>query len=116
MSKKAELGVKGELLAAEYLVSNEYVIEKKNYRYKHAEIDIIAKKDQLLVFVEVKTRTKIDFGFPEDFVDQKKAAKVGEGAEQYVFENNWNGDIRFDIISVIVGDRVEVKHFKDAFY
>lgn len=116
MSKKAELGAEGELLAAEYLQSIGYEIQHQNYRYKLAEIDIIAKHDQLLIFVEVKTRTKTNFGFPEEAVDDKKAAKVGEGAEHYTFENNWDGDIRFDIISIVVGETTEIEHFKDAFY
>lgn len=115
MSKKAVLGAEGESLAVEYLQSIGYEIQHKNYRYKLAEIDIIAKHEQLLIFVEVKTRTKTDFGFPEEAVDEKKAAKVGEGAEHYTFENNWNGDIRFDIISVVLGDATEIEHFKDAF-
>jgi len=116
MSNKAETGAKGEQLAAEYLKDNGFEILEHNYRYRHAEIDIIAKKENLLIFVEVKTRTKIDFGYPEEAVDGKKALKVNEGAEQFIYENDWTGDIRFDIISVVNGSETEIKHFEDAFY
>jgi len=116
MSIKAELGGEGELMASNFLEQNGYQIVERNYRYKHAEIDVIAQKDKLLVFVEVKTRSKVGFGFPEQAVDDKKAAKVIEGAEQYIYENDWDGDVRFDIIAVVVGASSEIQHFEDAFY
>ena len=116
MSKKADLGVKGELLAADYLSAKGYEVLVKNYRYKHAEIDIVARLGELLVFVEVKTRSKINFGYPEASVDKKKSAKVIQGAEQYVVESDWQGDVRFDIVSVIVGRELQIEHFEDAFY
>jgi len=116
MSKKADLGEKGELLAAAYLSEKGYEVLMKNYRYKHAEIDIVARIGELLVFVEVKTRSKINFGYPEESVDEKKSAKVIEGAEQYIVESDWQGDVRFDIISVVVGKEIKIQHFEDAFY
>ena len=63
---------------------------------------LITKKGELLIFVEVKTKTYVAYGNPEDSVDERKAAKVVEGAEEYVYQNNWNGDIRFDIISIVL--------------
>ena len=102
MSNKAELGTKGEQIAGDYLMSKGYDIIRTNYRYKHAEIDLIAKLNGLLIFVEVKTRTNLNFGYPEDFVDDKKANKVMEGAEQYTYENNWDGDIRFDVVAITI--------------
>lgn len=116
MSKKADLGVKGESLAAEYLSAKNYEILMKNYRHKHAEIDIVARLGELLVFVEVKTRSSINFGYPEESVDKKKSNKVIEGAEQYVLECDWQADVRFDIISVVVGKEIKIQHFEDAFY
>lgn len=116
MSKKAELGVKGESLSAKHLIDKGYSILERNYRYKHAEIDIIARIGQVLVFVEVKTRTKTNFGYPEESVNDKKANKVIEGAEQYVFEEDWEGEIRFDIISIVINEETIINHFEDAFY
>jgi putative endonuclease len=66
--------------------------------------------------VEVKTRKSSSIGEPESFVDVKKAAKIVEGAEQYLHEINWQGNIRFDIISVKPGSQPEVIHFEDAFH
>lgn len=116
MSDKIKTGNKGEELAANFLVSKGYEIVARNYRYKHAEIDLIARKDKWLIFVEVKTRHSVAFGEPESFVTNKKAAKVIEGAEQFVFEQQWAGPIRFDIVSIKLGERLAIEHFEDAFY
>jgi putative endonuclease len=115
MSNKAKLGVRGESIAAQYLENLGYRIEETNYRYKHSEIDLIVMYDQMLIFVEVKTRSKIAFGYPEEAVDEKKSKKIIEGAEYYIFENDWGGDIRFDIVSIIASEKMEITHFKDAF-
>lgn len=116
MSDKIKIGNKGEELAADFLVTKGYEIVTKNYRHKHAEIDLIAKKENVLVFVEVKTRSSVLFGEPEAFVTNKKASKVMEGAEQFMIENNWHGNIRFDIVSVKTGSTEVIEHFEDAFY
>lgn len=116
MSEHLKTGSRGEALAASFLVEKGFEVMVKNYRYKHAEIDLIVKRDNLLVFVEVKTRNSSRFGEPESFVSDKKAAKIFEGAEQFIFENNWNGNIRFDIISVKLGTSPVIEHFEDAFH
>lgn len=116
MSDKIKTGNKGEELAANFLIAAGYEIVAKNYRYKHAEIDLIVKKEKHLVFVEVKTRKSIAFGEPESFVSDKKANKVMEGAEQFVYENNWLGPIRFDIVSVKTKPTIIIEHFEDAFH
>lgn len=110
-------GEKGEEIAANYLRNSGYIVVERNYRAKKSEIDIICKKRETLVFVEVKARTSLKFGNPETFVTEYKAAKIIEGAETYMIEKGWEGAIRFDIISVVISDKTEeVKHFKDAFY
>lgn len=116
MSDRIKAGNEGENRAAEFLQNKGFEIVARNYRYKHAEIDLIARKENWLVFVEVKTRSSSSFGEPEAFVDLKKATKIFEGAEQYMIENNWNGNIRFDIVSVKTGTRLEIVHFEDAFH
>lgn len=116
MTDKIITGNKGEDQAAEFLKQKGYEIAARKYRYKHSEIDLIVKKENLIVFVEVKTRSSSGFGEPEAFVGTKKAAKIFEGADQYVYENNWNGNIRFDIVSVKLGSKPEVVHFEDAFH
>jgi putative endonuclease len=116
MTDKTITGNKGEDQAAEFLQQKGYEILVRNYRYKHSEIDLIVCKGDFIVFVEVKTRSSSEFGEPEAFVDAKKTAKIFEGADQYVYENSWNGNIRFDIVSVKLGSKPEVVHFEDAFH
>jgi putative endonuclease len=117
MKNKAETGQEGERMAAEFLTNKGYEILQANYRYRHSEIDIIAKFNGLLVFVEVKTKSYAAFGEPEIAVDEKKANKVIEGADQYIQEINWQGDVRFDVVALLKNKgRFEIKHFEDAFY
>ncbi|MCL4149230.1 UNVERIFIED_CONTAM: hypothetical protein GTU68_052387 [Idotea baltica] len=87
-----------------------------NYRHSRYEIDLIASKPKMLIFVEVKTRTNISFGNPEAFVDDKKAENVMKAADHFIHEHNWKGDIRFDIISILKKDFMELEHIKDAFH
>jgi putative endonuclease len=115
MNDKINTGKEGESLAADFLTKKGYQIEARNYRFKHAEIDLIAKKDSFIVFVEVKTRSYSFFGEPEAFVDSKKAATILRAAEQYTYENKYEGNIRFDIVSVKIGANAEIVHFEDAF-
>jgi putative endonuclease len=114
MSDKIKTGSKGENMAAIFLQEKGFEIVARNYRHKHAEIDLIAKRENWLIFVEVKTRSSDAFGQPEDFVDDFKARKIMEAAEEYIFSKNWLGHIRFDIVSVKMGAKPEIMHFEDA--
>ena len=116
MSKNKELGLEGEQLAADYLKKKGFEILEMNYRHSRSEIDIICAKEILLLFVEVKVRTNTTFGHPENFVDDKKAKNIIKGADHYINEINWKGNIRFDIISIINKKPPDLKHFEDAFY
>lgn len=116
MSDTIKTGTEGEEQAAEYLKGKGYEIITRNYRYKHAEIDLIARKDSFIVFVEVKTRSYSFYGEPEAFVDSKKAATILRAAEQYTYEHQYEGNIRFDIVSIKIGANPEIAHFEDAFY
>ncbi|MCU0383654.1 MAG: YraN family protein [Cyclobacteriaceae bacterium] len=116
MTDKKTKGMKAEEEAAIFLAAKGYKIVERNYRYKHAEIDIIVIKHEVLVFVEVKSRAKLKFGLPEEAVTEKKAAKILEGAEAYLVEKNWQGPIRFDVIAITNGNTIEIMHFEDAFY
>ena len=112
-----DTGKFGEEKAVEFLTKNGYEIVAKNHKYQHAEIDIIAKKEKLLLFVEVKTRTNLSFGNPEEFVNYTKAKLIMKAAEHYIFAKDWQFDIRFDIIAVTIkGSSVAIKHIEDAFY
>src|SRR5687768_14780046 len=103
MSDKIKTGNLGEDIAAEFLKKKGFEIVTRNYRFKKAEIDIIVKKENWLLFIEVKTRSSNAFGEPEEFVDEFKAHRIFEAAEEYIFSTDWKGHIRFDVISVKIG-------------
>lgn len=112
-----QTGIDGESLAAEYLIGKGYEILERNYRYGHGEVDLIARKGIWLIFVEVKTRSTKAFGFPEEFVDKAKEESVFKVAEWYIEKIRWEGNVRYDIVSVLgVGLEREVMHLEDAFY
>ncbi len=115
-SNHIKVGKEGEKLAADYLIENGFEVIKRNYRYRRFEIDIIAKKEETLVFVEVKTRSANYFGEPEEALDEKQSAQIIEAAENFILETDWEGDIRFDIISVLKRGKIKITHFEDAFY
>ena len=114
MADKNKIGKQGEDQATDFLENRGFTVMARNYRYKHAEIDLIVQKDNWLIFVEVKTRSSDAFGEPETFVDYKKGRKIMEAAEEYIHTNDWHGHIRFDIISVKLGSDPEIRHFEDA--
>ena len=117
MSDKIKKGKEGEDMAARFLIEKGFEIVERNYRYKRSEIDLIVKKDKWLVFVEVKLRSSDLYGYPEDFVDYKKAKNIIDGAEQYTYDNNWQGNVRYDIVSIrLLKDKTEIIQIEDAFY
>lgn len=104
-------------MAARFLIEKGFEIVERNYRYKRSEIDLIVKKDNWLVFVEVKLRTSDAYGYPEDFVDYKKAKNIVDGAEQYTYDKNWQGNVRYDIVSIrLQKGQTEIIQIEDAFY
>ncbi len=114
MDRKSK-GSYAEQLAQAHYKSLGYEILESNYHYKRAEIDFIALNESLglLVFAEVKLRSRSDFGEPETFVSDRQTERIKDAAEEYIFGINWKKDIRFDIIAVSSNNRLEV--FEDAF-
>ena len=116
MTEKKEIGDQGEAEAVNFLFANGYEVLKKNYRFGRAEIDIITRKDDELVFIEVKTRKNADYGYPESFVSEQQERRIRLAAEKYVEDTCWQGEIRFDIIAIIWDSKESVlDHFEDAF-
>lgn len=116
-NKSHKQGEEGELLAKQHLVKEGYDVLEQNWRYKKYEIDLIAKKAQTIVFVEVKTRKNNTFGEPELFVTRQKQSFIIAAANQYLKENNINLESRFDIIAIIQFNNTRtVKHLEAAFY
>lgn len=117
MAEHNEIGIMGEELATAYLKKKGYIILKKNYRFKSAEVDIIAKQGGLLVVVEVKTRQSEYMAGPEITVTRKKQRSIIKVANEYIQLHDWQGETRFDIISIVLTDTIQkIEHLEDAFY
>lgn len=118
MAEHNHLGKKGEEIAIKFLKKKGYLILEQNWRHRRAEIDIIAKEDDILVFIEVKSRSSTLFGRPESFVDDKKQNLITDAASVYMEEIGHEWEVRFDIISVFFHNEIyqSVDHFKDAFF
>lgn len=114
---KKRLGAAGEAAAARHLQEQGYTVLVRNYRKRPGEVDIIAQKDDVLIFIEVKTRKSARFGSPAEAVDAAKRRRICTAALHYVSENN-AADLpaRFDVIEVYAQkDRLRIRHIKDAF-
>ncbi|UUC46131.1 YraN family protein [Flavobacterium cerinum] len=117
MARHNELGKEGEERAVAFLIQNGYQILERNWMFCKAEIDIIAKKETTLVVVEVKTRSKLDFGSPQEFVKSKKIQLLLKAVNEYVILRNIECDVRFDIIAIHKDGMVfNIEHYADAFY
>ncbi|MBT8260018.1 MAG: YraN family protein [Flavobacteriaceae bacterium] len=117
MAQHNELGKKGEQLAVDFLQEHNYTIIERNYRFDKAEVDIIAKKEDVLAIIEVKTRSSTDFGNPQDFLKTKQIQRLVKAVDEYVTVNNLYVEIRFDIIAIVKnGKQYRIEHLKDAFY
>ena len=118
MKEHIHTGESGERIACNYLKRRAYIVLERNWRYSRAEIDIIAKKGDLLVFVEVKTRTSTFFGKPESFVNKRKKALIVDAANTYMYKRQYCGEFRFDIIAILMKNQRDyaIKHLKDAFF
>jgi putative endonuclease len=113
---KKEIGKAGEEMAVKFLKKGGFTILKRNQRFQRAEIDIIAQKEDLLLFVEVKLRSSDEYGEPEEFVSKAQANLILDAAEEYILANDWKGEIRFDIIVIQKADGDwHIECFEDAF-
>ena len=110
-------GRRGEKAAREYLKKNGYAIVAANLRLAGVEIDLIASKEQVLCFVEVKTRQTGNFGPPEEFVDFRKQRRLIRAAKIFCGHRQWQDySVRFDVISVLNdGRRPLITHLENAF-
>ncbi|RFS19209.1 YraN family protein [Chitinophaga silvatica] len=116
MPQHLTIGQLGENIAGEY-VSRYCRILHKNWKYGRKEIDIIAENNGVIYFIEVKTRSSDQFGWPEESVNYQKQEHIQLAAEAYLFQNDLTpSTIRFDIISIILNkESYELMHFKDVF-
>jgi putative endonuclease len=118
MESKKEIGNQGENEANDFLLQNGYTILQRNWRYRYWEVDIIATKQNILHFIEVKTRTSNNFGYPEASVGIKKMNALKKAAEQFlILHPNYNL-IMFDVVAItILNNKThEILMIEDVFF
>ena len=113
---KRKFGIIGEKIAQGYLINKGYEIVETNYYTKRGEIDIIAKKDKCIVFIEVKTRTNIKFGTPAMAVNFTKKKHIKNVAKTFLYLNRMQYcEVRFDVIEVFFNDgKCKINHIERA--
>lgn len=116
MADHNDLGNEGELRAQAYLREKGYKILHTNWISGKLELDIVAVKDNMLVIAEVKTRSTDTFEHPEEAITLRKIRNLVNATHDYIFKFDWQGETRFDVISVIPkGQTFQIDHVEDAF-
>lgn len=118
MAKHLDTGKLGEEMAIGHLRQLGFEILETNWRHKRLEVDIIAKEGDLLVFVEVKTRSYDYFGKPEEFVSASKQQHLAQAASAYMVLVHHEWAIRFDVVSILKGKggEFQIELIRDAFF
>lgn len=113
------IGSLGENLAIDYLKQNKYKILDTNFKNRFGEIDIISKKDDLIIIIEVKGRFGVAYGFPSESVNRSKQKNIIKVTNSYLYINNlYKHNIRFDIIEIFLNhitNSYKINHIVDAF-
>ena len=104
-------GSTGETMAAKYLIENGFTLLHQNWRHSHWEVDIIASKENILHFIEVKTRRTKKFGHPEEAVSKKKIRNLLNASEEYLYQSPQWKRIQFDILAITILKNAPVEFF-----
>ena len=116
MAEHINTGKKGEEIAVNYLISIGYQVLETNWRFGHKEIDIIALHKKDVIFIEVKTRKSSYYEKPYESVGSQKQQFLIEAAEAYIEKNEFDVEIRFDIISILLENKkTNIEHIENAF-
>ena len=116
MAQHNDFGAQGEDIAIDYLRRKGYVILDRNWRSGHREIDIVARKDDTVVFVEVKARANAFYGNPEDAVTRRKMHLLVLAADAYLRYNAIDLEVRFDVITITgTTGKPYIRHYECAF-
>lgn len=105
--KSRQIGMEQEKRAVQYLQQQGYQVIEQNYWTRFAEIDIVAKEEPYLCFIEVKYRSGTKYGAPEGVITQKKKQRIKKATAFYLAERNilMNTPMRFDVV-LIIGDKI----------
>jgi putative endonuclease len=116
MAQHNDFGTQGEDIAIDFLRRKGYIILDRNWRSGHKEIDIVARKDDTVVFVEVKARANAFYGNPEDAVTRRKMHLLVLAADAYLRYNAIDLEVRFDVITIIgTSEKPYIRHYEHAF-
>ena len=116
MSDHLKTGKIGEEMAAKFLIGKGFRVREAGWRHGRLEIDLIVENQEVVAFVEVKTRRSKTFGLPHLAVDEAKQDRIMDAAQAYVDHHEIDKDLRFDIVAVTLGDgQDEVVHWEEAF-
>ena len=117
MAKHIEVGNIGEDLAKQFLENKGYEILETNWRFGQMELDIIAKDKDVLVFVEVKTRSSNKIAEPYISVGKRKMRLLVRAASEYAIRIGHDWEVRFDVLSIVLNTKTpKIQHIEDAFY
>jgi putative endonuclease len=111
MALHNQLGKEAEQLAVNYLIKNGYEILHCNWRYSYYEIDIIAKKNNLLRIIEVKSLKTSELKYPEESVTKKKFTRLQKAADEFLFQHQHYRHVQFDILSIVLNPQKEPEYF-----
>ena len=111
MAQHNQTGSTGEAMAVHYLAEKGFATLHQNWRHSHWEVDIIASKDGILHFIEVKTRRTKKFGHPEEAVSKKKIQNLINASEEYLYQQPQWKRIQFDILSITILKDEPVEYF-----
>lgn len=106
-----QVGKDGENLAAGYLLKKGYEILHRNWRYSFYEIDIIARKNNKLHIIEVKTLNETSAGFPEDSVTKRKFKRLLNAADEFLYQHPEYRHVQYDILSITFRSNGEHEYF-----
>ena len=117
--ERITLGRRGEDLAAQHLKKKGYIILERNYKLRSGEIDIVAKENNTISFIEVRTRSSLEFGSPFDSVTTSKQRQIIRTALHYIKVNDlFDYEVRFDVVSVLKNpgaNTARIELIKNAF-
>jgi putative endonuclease len=111
MNTHIDFGRLGEQLAEDFLIAKGYTILHRNWRHLRYEIDIVALKNEIPHFVEVKTRSSQEFGQPEESVNKKKIRSLLQAADEFLFRNQQYNNFQIDILSITIFPQQEPQYF-----
>lgn len=117
--KSYEIGVLGEKIASKFIAEKNYIILDKNYKITNGEIDIIAKRKDIIVFIEVKARSNLKYGIPAEYLTRKKRDRITKTAKFYILSHNLNNYIfRFDLVEIYFDKKYNLQkiiHLENVF-